>query len=500
MTLSMKKILVIVSLLISYSLAAAKFPIDFSRVGYMWGDMPLPDYPVRVVLEAPADGADMTTTIQAALDNVEAPGAVLLKEGVYNVSGALVIKRNGVVLRGEGDKTIVTATGTSRRTLVTIGKKTKPIYADRNAITDDFTPVGQMWVEVKTPAAFTVGERVAVCCMVNDKWITDLRMDKISQNANGSVKQWQAKQYTMRWERIVLGIKGNRVWLDNPIVMELDKRFSSAYLEHVEWDRTIQSGVENIKLVAEYDKTNIVTQLSGIYKGLEYEADEDHAWSAIDIVAAEHCWVRNVTSANFAYCLVDMQRGAKNITVKDCVSTHPVSLITGSRRDAYHISGGQLCLVERCRAEYDRHGLITGAKVAGPNVFLECEMVNAFSDAGPHQRWASGVLYDSCITDNLLAVQDRAGWGTGHGWAGVSFVFWNCDAATLICQNPWVTGQNWCIGCSGIKKSGRKYTDGIVRPDGIWKSHGKKVTPGSLYRYQLSRRKTKIASDVMPLR
>ena len=491
----MRRLVLLLGLLTLCIVASAKFPIDFSRVGYMWGDKPLPEYPVRRILEAPVDGADMTAAIQEALDEVEAPGAVLLKAGVYNVLGALVIERDGVVLRGEGEGTVVVATGTSKRSLITIGKQTKAIYSKGSSITADFTPVGQMWVEVKAPAAFAVGDRVAVCCKVNDKWISDLRMDRIAQNASGSVKQWDAKLYTLRWERIVMDVKGNKVWLDNPIVMELDSQYyTSARLEHVEWDRTSQSGVENIMLVSEYDKNVMTKQPSGKYKGLLYESDENHSWSAIDVVAAEHCWVRGVKSANFAHALANMKSGSKNITVKDCVSTHPVSVLTGSRRYAYHISGGQLCLVERCRTEHDRHGLVTGSKVAGPNVFLECEMVNAFADAGPHQRWASGVLYDNCVIDNLLVVQDRAGWGTGHGWAGVSFVFWNCDAAALICQSPWVTGKNWCIGCSGVKESGRKYTDGIVRPDGEWKSHEKKVSPGSLYRYQLARRKTKIAT------
>ena len=491
----MKRIVLLCVFLILCTLASAKFPIDFSRVGYMWGEKPLPDYPVRMTLEASADGADMTAAIQEALNNIETPGAVLLKEGVYNVSGALVIERDGVVLRGEGEGTVVVATGTSRRTLITVGKQTKAIYSDGSSIIADFTPAGQMWVEVKAPAAFAIGDRVAVCCNVNDKWISDIRMDKISQNAKGNVKQWEAKYYTLRWERIVMGVKGNKVWLDNPIVMELDSRYyTSASLEHVEWDRISQSGVENMMLVSEYDKNVMTKQPSGKYKGLEYEADENHSWSAVDVIAAEHCWVRGVKSANFAHALVNMKSGSKNITVKECVSTHPVSVLTGSRRYAYHISGGQLCLVERCRAEYDRHGFVTGGRVAGPNVFLECEMVNAFADVGPHQRWALGVLYDNCVTDNLLAVQDRDGWGTGHGWAGVSFVFWNCEATALICQSPWVTGKNWCIGCIGVKESGRKYADGIVRPDGEWKSHGKKVSPSSLYRDQLARRKTKIAT------
>lgn len=489
----MKKITLAFVLSLTCVMASAKFPIDFSRVGYMWGERQIPDYPVRVVLEAPADGADMTAAIQSALDNAEAPGAVLLKAGTYNVSGPLLILNNDVVLRGEGNETVIVATGKERRTLVTLGKSTKPVYSGRCAITEGFTPVGQMWVKVAEPSMFSVGDRVAVGCAVNDRWISDLRMDRIPQNQRGSVKQWKSRQYKIRWERLVVRVQGDRIWLDNPIVMELDSKYMDSWLEHVDMDRTTRSGIENIKLISAYDSTVVVKQKSGKYKGLVYAADEDHAWAAIDIKSAEHCWVRNVTTANFAYALVDIKRGAKNITVRECVSTHPVSQIIGSRRDAFHITGGELCLIERCKAEHDRHGLITGGKVPGPNVFLECEMINAYTDAGPHQRWATGVLYDGCVTDNLLAVQDRAGWGTGHGWAGVSFVFWNCHAATLICQNPWVNGKNWCIGCVGEKLPGRKYSDGIIRPDGIWKSHGKPVKPESLYRYQLSKRKPSIS-------
>ena len=71
---------------------------------------------------------------------------------------------------------------------------------------------------------------------------------------------------------------------------------------------------------------------------------------------------------------------------------------------------------------------------------------------------------------------------------------YNCEAKLLICQSPWVTGKNWCIGCVGEKLPGRKYFDDIVRPDGEWESHGKKVKPKSLYRSQLESRKFKITS------
>ena len=460
----------------------------------MWGEKPIPDYPVRTVLSAPSDGSDMTFAIQDAIDKVETPGAVLLKEGTYNVSGNLRLERGGVVLRGEGEGSVIVATGVDKRTLIVMGKETSRQTGARSELRPRLIPAGQMWVSVKNPSRFAPGDRVCIGCSVNDKWISDIRMDRIAQNPSGRVKQWKAEEYTMRWERIVTKVSGDRIWLDNPIVMELDPQYlASAWLEHVEWDRIAQSGVENLKLVSQYDPSVLTTQPSGKFKGLVYQSDENHSRTAIDVKAAEHCWVKNVKSAHFIYALVSMRSGAKNITVRGCVSTEPVSLLTGSRRYAFSLAGGELCLFERCRAENDRHGFVTSARVPGPNVFLECDMVGAFVDVGPHHRWSTGVLYDSCTTDGLLAVQDRAGWGTGHGWAGVSFVFWNCDAATLICQSPWVCGKNWCIGCTGEKLSGRKYRDDLVRPDGEWHSHGTHVEPASLYRYQLSRREEQIS-------
>ena len=212
--------------------------------------------------------------------------------------------------------------------------------------------------------------------------------------------------------------------------------------------------------------------------------DEDHCWSAIFVKAAEHCWVRNVSVENFGYCAVNLRTGARYITVSDCASRHPVSELTGSRRYAYHISGGECSLVKNCLAEDDRHGFVTASKVPGPNVFLSCKMVRPNSDVGPHQRWATGVLYDNQYVEGLLAVQDGCNNGSGHGWRGSNFILWNCTAMTLVCQNPWVTGRNWCVGCIGEKNPGRRKD----RPDGEWRSHGAPVSPQSLYEWQLQNR------------
>lgn len=491
----MKKLLTLVFIFIALSAAARDFHIDFSRVGYMWGEKPIPHYKNKIVLTAPADGDDATAMIQEALDKVEAPGAVLLKEGLYNVGGKLVIRRDGVVLRGEGNGTIVKAVGTDKRSLVTIDCPSERKVKKTAKIVDDLTPVGQLWVRVDKPSKFNVGDRIEICARTNEKWVKDLKMDQIVQRPRGKgLRQWSPEEYVLNWERIVVDVDGDKVYLDNPIVMDLDVKYMSASVYHVSRQLVEQSGIENILFESYYDPTVTAKVPYGKHRGLEHCSDEDHSWNAISINSAEHCWVKDITSRYFAFALVSLNKGAKNITVKDCVSTEPVSYIDGGRRYAFNFSGGQLCLVENCRAEHDRHGFVTSARVPGPNVFIDCDMVYAYTDIGPHHRWASGVLYDNCTTDGLMAVQDRADYGTGHGWAGVNFVFWNCVADTIICQSPWVNGKNWCIGCVGEKLPGRKYFDDIVRPDGEWESHGKKVKPKSLYRSQLSSRKFKITS------
>ena len=54
--------------------------MDFSRVGYRWGDEDIPDVPVKLVLSPPEDGGDATALIQNAVDLVS-DGAVLLSKG-----------------------------------------------------------------------------------------------------------------------------------------------------------------------------------------------------------------------------------------------------------------------------------------------------------------------------------------------------------------------------------------------------------------------------------
>ena len=458
--------------------------IDFSRVGYHWGEDAIPTLPVKMTLTAPEDGSDMTAKIQAALD-ATTDGAVLLKAGTYNLEGRLCFNHSRVVLRGEGEKTILFAKGKydveDEVCLITMGPVAQMTYSSESAIVEN-APVGQLWVRVADPNLYKVADDVSLYRPGTAAWISDIKMDQIAQNAENKVKQWTPSAYSLYSSRKVTKVSADTVFLDNPVVMSLNDIYgveNRGSLKKVSHNRICECGVENIKLVSEFDDSEM--------DELGNHIDEDHCWSAISIQAAEHCWVRDVTTQYFGYCTVLMTEGSRYITVTDCTSLHPVSVITGSRRYAFHIARGEMCLVKNCRAEEDRHAFVMGPRASGPNVFAFCESVKTMSDVGPHQRWAMGTLYDNQITDNLLAVQDGGNSGTGHGWRGTNFILWNCTAGRLICQSPWATGLNWCVGCVGTRQPGRLKD----RLDGEWISHGTPVYPSSLYEWQLSERQKK---------
>lgn len=452
---------------------------DFSRAGYMGGGVSLSNVPVREVLEPGNGDADDTLRIQAAIDKISsrAPdkngirGAVLLKRGLYRVSGSLKVAASGVVIRGEGQKsdgTILLATGKQNRTLITVTGKTtiKEIKDSRRKITDSYVPWGATSFSIESTEGLSVGDPVIIFRPSTAEWIHDIGMDRIVEREG--TKQWTAGGYDLRFERIVTAIKGNRITLDAPVVNAMDGKYGGGFIyRFTETGRVTQVGIEHLRLVSEYEK------------GKENE-DEEHAWTGVALNHVANGWVRNISTLHFSHA-VSLGGSSTFVTVQDCSCLKPVSLITGGRRYAF-ISDGQYCLVQRCYTEHSRHAGVTGAKVCGPNVFLDCLNENTHSDTGPHHRWAVGILWDN-LKGGPLNAQDGGNWGSGHGWRGAQQVFWNCETSSICVQKP-PTAQNYAIGCTGKIDMGR-FKD---REPGLYESHGTPVKPRSLYLKQLEDR------------
>ena len=88
--------------------------------------------------------------------------------------------------------------------------------------------------------------------------------------------------------------------------------------------------------------------------------------------------------------------GSSHTTMIDLKMMDAVSPITGGRRYSFHTEGDTNLFV-RCAARRGRHDFVSGSLAVGPNVWLDSESTAAYSDIGPHHRYAVGQLYDSIV-------------------------------------------------------------------------------------------------------
>jgi hypothetical protein len=99
------------------------------------------------------------------------------------------------------------------------------------------------------------------------------------------------------------------------------------------------------------------------------------------------------------------------------------------------------------------------------------------------------VLYDNCrVPGGGIDFRNRGSMGSGHGWTMGWGVIWNCVAANFVSQDP-PGAVNWMIGCVGESRAmPRPFDREPNLPPGTMDSHGKPVTPQSLYLAQLAER------------
>ena len=452
---------------------------DFSRVGYHHTNKSIPRHQVTKVL-SPLKDADSGQMIQKAIDEIAVlspdndghRGTILLKRGVYKISKTINISTSGIVLMGEGDnvnETKLIATGKEKRSLIRVkgsGRK-QEIEGTRVKISDKFVPVGTHSFNVVSADNFNPGDKIIVYRPGTKKWITAIKMDQIVERQG--TRQWTPQEYNLAFEREITKIEGNRVFIDNPVVMQMEEKFGGGEIYKYTFDgRISEIGISNIYMESEFD----------------HYQDNQHGWIAVEFDNAENCWVENITARYFGYAAVSLEAGTKNISVIDCKCLEPKSVITGGLRYAFN-NCGQQNLFMNCKSTEGRHDFVTGARVLGPNVFYNCTASQTYADIGPHHRWSVGTLYDNVITDGEINVQDRGKMGSGHGWAGVTQVLWNCRVKRAAVQKPWASGNNYNFGMKGAKYPGH-FTD---RPDGVWEGQNEtNIFPRSLYVAQLMAR------------
>ena len=446
---------------------------DFSSCGYAKGGVKLPVV-ANVITLSPRKG-DCREMIQKAIDELSARpldkkgirGAILLKKGVYAVDGLLTIKAGGIVLRGEGvgpDGTVLLALQKAKSDFLTIegegngyGSASPP-----KKIVTSYVATGAKEFEMESGHGLRAGDAIVIQESPNETWISDIGTAQYG---------WKADEYKMFYERTVATVKGNIITIDIPVVDPIEQRYGQAVVFKSEIKGRIREcGVENLRIESVF----------------ETDEDENHGWNAVVLKRAENCWVKNVTAKYFGYACVSISAMSAFNTVEDCAMIDPKSVTTGGRKYSFNIEHGSTAnLFQRCVSWGGRHDYVTGSRVPGPNVFLDCVAKNTFADIGPHHRWSTGLLFDN-IYGGEIRVQNRKAMGSGHGWAGVQTLFWNCysEVKEIKVESPTGT-MNWGIGCIGKKQNGAGY----------WEKWGEHVTPRSLYLKQLEERLGKKAVD-----
>ena len=347
----------------------------------------------------------------------------------------------------------------------------------KQTVTADYVPVGTRSIPVASAQAFKAGDTIIVRRIGNEDWI-----DAMGMNGSTPASRW--RPFNVEWDRVVTDVQGNTILIDAPITCAIEKRWGGGeVLKYDDPGRIQNVGVENLRGMSEFDPTKRTREYGNMdrpdYLGEEYYADEDHYWNFITFDNIRNAWVRNVTALHFGNSMVGTQRGAKGITVQDCVSREPVSRRMGARRFTFGLRG-ELTLVQRCHSDKGRHSFMMGQPTSTSNVFLDCTATNPYSSSETHEQWATGGLYD-----NAHAPLTARFWkDINIGWGGGNTVFWNCEDPFLVQKPP--TAQSFSFGHMGVDSIAFNIAfQDPPKEGGYIESLDTHVSPRSLYLTQL---------------
>ena len=410
--------------------AGAQTAIDFSYAGYGGGGVAPPA--VAAAIAVRPSGGDDTLLLQGAIDRVAAlplradgfRGAVLLRAGRYRVGGWLQIRSSGVVLRGQGEATIVAA-GQGRRTLIEAGAAADPATGPAANITDDTVPAGGRVFTLDNLGGLRAGDRVVIARPSTAAWIAALKMTGLPGTYANQRLDWAPGSRNLVWDRVVTAVDADRkeIAVDAPVTTALERRYGGGTV--AKWTAAApvaHIGIEGLTLESEFDAAN--------------PRDEAHSWIAVMIDRVEDAWVRRVVVRHFAGSAVRVGARARRVTIEACRSEKPVSEPGGYRRQSFLVEGQQV-LVRQCASERGMNDFATGMLAGGPNVFLDATAQGALGPSGSFESWASGVLYERVKIEGAgIRLTNDSTRAQGAGWTAANSVVWNCDAEGIEARGP----------------------------------------------------------------
>lgn len=451
---------------------------DFSAVGYEEGDAPIPDVPIRAEVYPVSGGADDTARIQSTIDGLKQlpiadtgfRGSILFHAGTYRIAGTIHLDASGIVLRGEkaaGKITLLVAKGKPHVVIRIGGQGRWQQTGPSHDVLDEYVPVGATQITLDNSKDLKSGDRVIVRWSMNDEFIRELGMDSIPPRLDGGeVRQWHSGM-ALSFDRRIVSIEsvtgGQKLTLDAPLTTPMLKTDGAVVWRYTFPTRINHVGIENLRADG---------------RGFEKARAREYFDSMLAMFdSVEDAWIRRITVVHFSG-IVSIGQFARAVTVTDVDGEHIDTRATRASPHAFGIDGQQ-SLVQRCTMSGSySHVWMTQSRVAGPDVFRLCTAKGRHLDAGPHERWATGVLYEDLRIKGSILVRNRSNMGTGQGWAGAYNVVWNCESSKYVIESP-PGAYNWAFGTKGSLEM--PWTGQIV-------SAGEHIEPASLYEQQLKER------------
>jgi Concanavalin A-like lectin/glucanases superfamily/Putative Ig domain len=358
---------------------------------------------------------------------------------------------------------VFTATSASQSFSLTVTNSSGSTQLNALLVSDVTTTGYQPANPPPATAPFAVGDRVVVQRPVTQSWIDAIGMSNYWTPNSG-----------LKFERTITAINGDQITIGIPLFNPIDQQWGTGEVYQVaDAGRITNSAIEDLRLRSDF-------------------SDASTNWGnsrALNFDNCQNCWIQNVVVDNF-YNGINSGGGAKWCTVQDCDFVSNTVPTTSAGGAAYGGSG-QMILWQRCDSSDSTiyHVFVTQAAVPGPNVFLNFNSSGTSYDAGAHQRWAAGVLFDNDTLASLtgsntgIKLENRGGDGSGQGYAAGYSIIYNGNSLGIINEIPQVPyTYNWAIG-------GAPGSTFIHRSDdGIFDATNGYVNPRSLYLEQLRER------------
>lgn len=506
------------------SFAKDKFIQDFSYSGYRRGESEIPTPMDRVSDAVTRFGADPTGTtdstraIQAALDAVggQGGGVVLLPPGNYQVSlpapdatAVLRISKNNTILRGSGaGRTFIRNASTFMRgrSIISIkgGGDSKPVIS-RRLTKDVLSPVKRLFVA--QAGSFSVGDIVGVRWNFTQQWIDE----------HGQTAVWTAGGSAPApaiYQREIMAVNAAEGWIETDIPARYYHLMrDEARVEKVP-DRIRECGVEGLSIGnvqhpgKGWQSEDHLVEGTGAY--------DVHASWVVGFNRARNCWARDVHSyqpeGNTFTCHV-LSNGillnlSSNITLRDCSMERPEYGGSDGNGYMFRLTNSNDCLLERCLADFSRHGFVNSHAGSTGNVFHKCEDRNTKSSTGDtgyiqtggdgsdnHMHFSHSSLWDQCHARESWWEAVHRGWNY-QALSAAHCVYWNTSGSGSAAVNGGRivrSGQarfGYVVGTHGEQQGIELRTTGKSLPLDIaeGEGRGRSLSPSSLYQDQLARR------------